>query len=422
MRTNFIGLRRTKRLGRVGGRALLGAGLLALAGPVLAQSQPVKIGIIASQQTLPGKSIVKGAKLAAEQINQSGGINGRKIKLYFYDTHKSSSDATRAFQRAARQDHTVAVVGTFISEIALSLEPWAARLKTPFIDAGASSVKISQRVHDNYSKYKYVFQNTQNSDFLAEMVIDFIKQDLTPKGFKKAVIMSEDADWTKPLDKTWKQELQSKTGVKILKEIRYSPDTNDYSPIYSKIENTHAKIILTGWSHTGLRPTIQWKQLQVPALLVGVSSQAGNSNFWKATNGATKGVITESGAVPKAALSDKTEPFARAFRKKFNSYPAYTGYTTYDAIHELKDAIEKAGSTDADKIVSAMEKTDMTGTLGHIKFYGKNSQYAHAIKFGKKLAPGVVFQWQNGKEVPLWPKRVATKPMVMPSFVKAPSD
>jgi branched-chain amino acid transport system substrate-binding protein len=421
MRTNVIGLFRTKRLNRLGGRVLLGAGLVALGGPVLAQGQPVKIGVIAPQQTLEGKSIVNGAKLAAEQINQSGGVQGRKIKLFFYDTHSSSSDATRAFQRAARQDHTDAVVGTFNSEVALSLEPWVARLKMPFIDTGAASVKITQRIHDNYAQYKYVFRDKLNSHFMAESVVDFIKKSLAPKGLKKAVIMSEDADWTKPLDKTWKQDLEPKTGIKIAKIIRYSPDTNDFSPIFSKLMSTHSKIIITGWAHTGLRPTIQWKQRQIPALLVGVNAQAGSSAFWQASNGAAQGVITQTSAVPTAALSDKTKPFARAYHKKFHNYPGYTGYTTYDAIYLLKDAIKKAGSTEADKIVSALEKTDTTGTIGHIKFYGKKSPYTHDLKFGKNLATGVLFQWQNGKQVPVWPKSVA-KPLVIPSFVNIPSD
>ncbi|MDA3919182.1 MAG: ABC transporter substrate-binding protein [Salinisphaera sp.] len=401
-------------------RGLLAVGCLVAAPMALAAASTINIGVTAPQETLEGKSIVNGAKLAADHINAAGGIDGKQIKLFFYDDHKSASDGVRAMQRAANRDHTVAMVGTFISEVALSMEPWSARLKLPFIVTGAASPKITQRIHDNYSQYKYVFRDKLNSHFMAESVIDFIQTTLAPKGFKSAAIMSEDSAWTIPLGNTWKQNLKSKAGVNVVKEIRYSPDTNDFGPIFSKIEGTGAHLILTGWAHTGLRPTIQWSQRQVPALLVGVNAQAGSSSFWQQSNGATQGVISQSSAVPGAALSDKTEPFTKAYHAKYNNYPGYTGYTTYDAIYLLKNAIEKAKSANADKLVSALETTDATGTIGHIKFYGKQDKYTHDLQFGPGLATGVLFQWQDGKQVPVWPASVA-KPVEIPSYAKAGS-
>ena len=398
--------------------AMMSVGGLALATPAMAKSEAINIGVISPQETLEGKSIVNGAKLAAREINAAGGIDGKKIKLFFYDDHKSASDGVRAMQRAANRDHDVAVVGTFISEVALSLEPWSARLKMPFIATGPASPKVTERIHANYDQYKYIFRDKLNAHFMAESVVDFAHTTLAPKGFDSAAIMSEDAAWTMPLDQTWKEDMGPKAGIKVKKEVRYSPDTNDFSPIFSKMESTHAKIILTGWAHTGLRPTIQWSQRQVPALLVGVNAQAGSSSFWQSSNGAAQGVITQSSAVPDAALSAKTKPFADAYHKAYNSYPGYTGYTTYDAIYLLKDAIERAGSTKADAMVSSLEKTDAIGTIGHIQFYGKKSPFTHDLMFGPKHATGVLFQWQDGKQVPVWPASVA-KPVVLPSFVKA---
>lgn len=402
-------------------RCLFAAGCLLAIMPALASAaQPINIGVVAPQETLEGKSIVNGAKLAAEHINAAGGIDGRQIKLFFYDDHKSASDGVRAMQRAANRDHTVAMVGTFISEVALSMEPWSARLKMPFIVTGAASPKITQRVHNHYSEYKYVFRDKLNAHFMAESVIDFIHHSLAPKGFKRAAIMAEDSAWTVPLGQTWKQNLQSQTNVKIVKEVRYSPDTNDFGPIFNQIENKKVPLILTGWAHTGLRPTIQWSQRQVPALLVGVNAQAGSSSFWQKSNGAAQGVISQSSAVPGAALSDKTEPFTQAYHAKFHNFPGYTGYTTYDALYLLKNAIEASHSTDPDKMVSALEQTDTTGTIGHIKFYGKQSQYTHDLQFGPGLTTGVLFQWQDGKQVPVWPAAVA-KPVKIPSFVNPAS-
>ncbi len=88
--------------------------------------------------------------MAADDINAHGGVNGRKIEVITYDDHSSAADAVRAFQRAVNQDKVVAVIGSYISEVVLAIEPWSARLHMPFITPGAASNLISKHVHDDY--------------------------------------------------------------------------------------------------------------------------------------------------------------------------------------------------------------------------------------------------------------------------------
>ena len=73
----------------------------------------------------------------------------------------------RAFQRLAQQDHVSAVITTFISEVALAVEPWAARLHMPTLTPAAASDLISKQVHDKYDQYKYMFQGWFPSPILA---------------------------------------------------------------------------------------------------------------------------------------------------------------------------------------------------------------------------------------------------------------
>jgi branched-chain amino acid transport system substrate-binding protein len=70
--------------------------------------------------------------------------------------------------------------------------------------------------------------------------------------------------------------------------------------------------------------------------------------------------------------------------------------------------------------VAAMEKTDLVGTQGRIQFYGKDSEYTHALKYGPGLVTGLFIQWQDGKQVPVWPANVAKAKIKFPSFVKLP--
>ena len=398
------------------------AAALTLSAPALAQStDPIKIGVISEESAIAGAGISKGAQMAADEINAAGGVDGRKIELVLYDDHSSSSDAVRAFQRAVSDDKVVAVVGTYISEVALALQPWASRLKVPFITTGAASNDISKHVHDDYAHNRYTFHEWMTSAFIADSVCDSMKALMIPKyQTKSAVIFSEDAAWTTPLDAEYMNCLP-KVGVKVLDHIRFSPDTTDFTPIFNKIEGEKPDVIVTGISHVGVQPTVQAAAQQVPIPMVGQSSQATSGTFWKDTNGAAAGVITQSAAAPGAALTPKTQAFMEAYTKRYNEPPAYTGFSTNDAVHVVAEAIKRAGSTDPDKLVDAIEQTDYVGTIGRVQFYGKDSDFTHAMKYGTDYVTGVTLQWQDSKQVTLWPKPSTDAKIEFPAYVKTKS-
>ena len=350
--------------------AVVACGALVSASPAFA-ADLTKIGVISEAQAVAGSSIAPAAQLAAEQINAKGGVDGRKIEIIAYDDHSSSAEAVRAFQRAVSEDKVNAVIASYISEVVLAIEPWAGRLKTLMITPGAASDVITQNIAKDYENNKYTFHGYLTSSALAGLVCDAAKDLLVdPYKMKTAVIVSEDAAWTTPLDAGYEACLP-KVGLKVLDHIRFSPDTTDFTPIFNKIEGLRPDVMITGISHVGTQPTAQWKSQQVPIPMFGISSQATNSTFWKDTNGATEGVLYNAVSGPGVAVSPKTLPFVDAFVKKYGNTPSYSGYTAYDEVYMITDAIHRAGSTDSDKVVAAMEKTDYVGTIGRIEFLPK---------------------------------------------------
>ena len=406
-------------------RGLLGAtalGLVATASTQALAADPIKIGVIAEAQAIAGASIPQAAQMAADEINANGGVDGRKIEIVTYDNHSSSADSVRAFQRAVNEDKVNIVIASYISEVVLALEPWASRLKTPFITPGAASNEISKSVHADYEKNKYTFHGYLTSAALALSVCDAAKELLVDqKHMKSAVIMSEDAAWTTPLDVGY-EECLPKIGLKVLDHIRFSPDTTDFTPIFNKIEAAKPDVIITGISHVGVQPTVQWKNQEVPIPMFGISSQATNSTFGKDTNDAANGVLYQGVSGPGVAVTPKSIPFAEGFKTKFGNYPSYAGYTSYDEVYYIADAVKRAGSTDADKLVDALEKTDWEGTIGRVQFYGKDEPFTHSLKYAKGLLTGLMLQWQDGKQVAVWPKEVAKAQMKFPSFIKVTSN
>ncbi len=405
--------------------AMLSAGAaivaLALTTPGYAQSNaPIKIGVIAEAQAVAGSSIPQAAQMAADEINAAGGVNGRKIEIVTYDDHSSAAEAVRAFQRAANEDHVNAVIASYISEVVLALEPWTGRLKTVMVTPGAASDVITQNIAKDYNNLKYTFHGYLTSTSLADQVCDASK-DLLVKDLhmKTAVVMSEDAAWTTPLDAEYLNCLP-KAGLKVVDHIRFSPDTTDFTPIFNKIEGEKPDVIVTGISHVGVQPTVQWKQQEVPIPMIGVASQATNSSFWNDTNGATEGVLYQAVSGPGVAVTPKTLPFVAAFNKRFGNNPSYCGYTAYDEVYYIADAI-KRGGTDPDKLVDALEKTHYVGTIGTVEFKGKDSPNPHALKIGGTTIPGLMLQWQDGKQINLWPANVANGKMKFPKFIKVGS-
>ena len=396
--------------------------VLATVSPGHAQSkEPIKIGVISEAQSVAGSSIPQGAQLAADEINAKGGIDGRKIQIVSYDDHSSAADAVRAFQRAANQDHVNAVIASYISEVVLALEPWSGRLKTVLVTPGAASDVITANIAKDYKHLKYTFHGYLMSTSLADQVCSAAKDLLVDKlHMKSAAVMSEDAAWTTPLDAEYLKCLP-KAGLKVVDHIRFSPDTTDFTPIFNKIEAAKPDVIITGISHVGTQPTVQWKQQEIPIPMFGISSQATNSTFWNDTNGATQGVMFQSVSGPGVATTPKTLPFVAAFQKKFGHLPSYCGYTAYDEVYYITDAIKRAVSTNSDKLVAALEKTDYVGTIGRIEFKGKNSPNPHALKVGPSTITGLLLQWQDGKMVNLWPAKLANGKMKFPSFIKVGS-
>jgi branched-chain amino acid transport system substrate-binding protein len=383
-----------------------------------ADSAPIKIGVIAENQSVAGSSIPLAAQLAADEINAHGGVDGRKVELVTYDNHSSSAESVRAFQRAVSDDHVNAVIASYVSEVVLALEPWAARLKTVLITPGAASDVITANIAKDYEANKYTFHGYLTSGALARLVCDAAK-DMLVDGLKmkSAVVMSEDAAWTKPLDAGYVKCLPE-IGLKLADEIRFSPDTTDFTPIFNKIEGLKPDVIITGISHVGVQPTVQWKSQQVPIPMFGVASQATNSTFAKDTNDATEGVLYQGVSGPGVAVTEKTLPFVDAFVKKYGNTPSYAGYTAYDDVYMIADAVKRAGSTESDKLVTAMEATDYVGTIGRVNFLPKGDPHVHGLKTGEGFITGLFLQWQDGKQVNVWPARLANGKLKFPSFIK----
>ena len=396
----------------------------------------ITVGHIAPLQADIGKGSLRGTQIAVDEINNSGGILGKKLELVKGDTQLKPSQASSIVNNMLHQKNVDLLTGTFVSEVMLGIEDAVANAHVPYIDTGAASPKISQNhMGKDYEKYKNIFRvSPVNSDFQAKALADYGKYLSDQHGWNSFAVVVEDAAWTKSIsDKTPKQLKQH--GLEVTLTDRFAPDTSDFTPILDKVKSSGAEVMLKAIAHVpGTSLLSTWRQNKYPFAQEGINVSSMSPHYWKDTNGGCL-FETTSGPAGVAEITDKTKPFIKKYKKKYSDrpeLPMYMGIGSYDALYVYKNAVKAAGTSDykndLDKIVSKLSSTDMKGAGGHISFFPKGHKYANDVKYGVDKEPFVVDQWQkatngdglagtNGTKEAVWPKKYATAKHVAPPWM-----
>ena len=197
-----------------------------------------------------------------------------------------------------------------------------------------------------------------------------------------------------------------KKGWKIIGHEIYPTGTTDFSVGLSKAKDGKAQYFIPWFDMPEVSILMkQWYDMKVPALPIGYIHALQDEGTWKATDGKVANSVVlyaKAGSVTTRTIP-MTEKFVPAHKKKYGVEPRseWTS-TSYMVAYILKDAIERAKSLEPDLIISALEKTDLMGTYGRIKFDPKNHQI---IENGdpKETAVGMsagIFALQCRHEIP----------------------
>jgi branched-chain amino acid transport system substrate-binding protein len=223
----------------------------------------------------------------------------------------------------------------------------------------------------------------------------------------KVALLFEKAAWADAMVAGFQRSLP-KMGMEVVGVWRPSPMAVDMTGELTAIKRAGAHIIFDGMSGgtNGVTMGKQWGELQIPAALVGLNVEAQNRRYWEATGHMCNYELVFSlfGRVKK---SEKTIPFFDNFTARFNEWPLQDA-ANYDAVFVIKEAIERAGTLQADAVISEIEKTDTKGALGRIAFYPKTEwaeepSRAHEAKWGPGYMTQVGVQWWDGELKVVWP-------------------
>ena len=403
---------------------------------VLAQlkpGDPIIIGVPTALGAIEGKDSWMGVQMAVDEINAKGGVQvgstKHLIKAYSIDTREHEPgipvhDALTAVEKLIleKRPHAIAV-GAFRSEILLASMDLISKYKMPYVCSIAMSPLYQKKILDEYDKYKYCFRNGINSPYYVmylQGVMGFLKKEF---GFSKSYIIVQDVLWAKAtgqgLEKWYKEN-----GWEIAGFDTYSTGASDFSPSLMKVRAQKTQVIMPIFDmpQSGILLK-QARAMTVPALLCGFLSPVAPENAWDVFQGEVEGVlnlINEIGPVPVKAVP-KSVAFNENFGKKWgkDARIRLSGHCSpgYDAIYILANAIERAKTVEPDAVVSALEKTDMSGVVGRIRF-AKDHQVTYGFD-PKETALGCIIQWKKpGHRVVVFPEIVAEGKIELPPHMK----
>jgi branched-chain amino acid transport system substrate-binding protein len=382
-------------------------------------AKTIKIGVIGPMQFVQGKGHWNGAVMAADEINAKGGVKVgdkiMKIELVKADSNEflNVMDATNAMERLLTRDKVDFVIGGFRSEAVLAMQDIAMDYKKIFIGVGAAHPELCTRVAKDYETYKYFFRGTPfNSKFLVRTAFihmatvgAILKKSLDIPKIRVAVV-AEKAMWADPLIPAAKGFIP-KLGMEISGIWRPSPVATDVMAELSAIQRADTQLILTFFSSSvGIPFARQAGELKIPAAQVGINVEAQKEGFWQATQGQGNYVMTLNTYNRDVEVNELTRPFLDTYIKKFGEPPTYTA-DTYAAIkYTIVPAIEMTGTLDADRLVKVIEAREYLVPSGKVA-YLKDDQGRplHDLKWGPGYLTSLGVQWQDGKQVGVWPNK-----------------
>src|ERR1700747_3089843 len=303
-----------------------------------------------------GTSQNEGVQMAVEEINNAGGVLGKKIDLTVEDNQTKQGQTTTIVRKLISQDQVVALVGEVASSKTLEAAPIAQEAKIPLIATAATNPKVTQ-VGD------YIFRVCFIDDFQAVVIARFVLENLHKT--KVAFMTDVKQDYSVGLTQFAKDYLL-KNGGQVVKQQSYSSGDKDFRAQLTDIKSADPDvIIITGYYPEASLIVRQGRQLGIKAVFVGGDGWDGSSLIpvgGKAIEGAyfSNHFSTED-------KSPAVQEFVTKYKKKYNAVPDAFAALGYDATKLLADAIKRAGSTDPDKLRAAIQDTEgFPGVSGKI--------------------------------------------------------
>jgi branched-chain amino acid transport system substrate-binding protein len=315
-----------------------------------------------------GQSSHKGTQMAVDELNQAGGLLGKKVKLVTEDDQSKAGEPATVVRKMISRDRIVALLGEVASSRSLEAAPIAQQNKIPMISPASTNPKVTE-VGD------YIFRVCFIDPFQGTVLAKFAMS----RGWKRIAVLTDvKQDYSVGLSQFFKEYL-TKNGGSLASEQSYSSGDKDFKAQLTSIKSSNPEAILVSgyYNEAGLIAS-QAREigLDVPLLggdgwdspsLIEVGGAAMEGNFF-------------SNHFSAEDTSPVIQDFIKKFKAKFNEEPDAMAALGYDSALILADAIKRAGTTESQALRDAIAATkDFNAVTGKITLDEKRNANKPAV-------------------------------------------
>jgi branched-chain amino acid transport system substrate-binding protein len=392
------------------------------------QQTTLTVGVLGSTGSPLGQGILNGAQLAADEL---------KLRVIVGDLGNETDPArARTVLGDLVSKGANALVGLSRPDTISALLLDIPSVKKPFIITGTPLLGTDQ-VAGNFANFKYIFragivgiaaQAFDGGEFAREFLVGRLVKEKVLASNAVALVgdpSKQSADFRAAL-----LPRLARAGLDVVGNLADGQAT----ALLERLQKVNVPAAITAFfdAKVGAEFAQAWSANKVKVALFGWNEAL----LYDDLKGAAAGYVVTDFAAQTAKVGPKTLEFYKNYQARFGSRPVFTAATTYDAIYALADAVARAGSPDADPLVTALEGAKMPGVVGLIRFYSVEEQQrdplkiavAHDQVYGLNKTGGAPafdgarpFYTQiapDGTRVVLYPNEYATGTFVLPPHFK----
>ena len=321
----------------------------------LAAAEPVRIGAVfplTGDVASYGKAAQRGIDLAVQEINDKGGVNGRKVEVIYEDDQGKSAPAIAAMQKLVSVNRVPLVFGSAASSVSVALCPVANREKVILITPISSSKELTE------VGGPFFFRTCPSDVVQAGMMADWLRED----GHQKAGVIFVNNSWGQGLKDEFVKRFEA-AGGKVVAVESCKEGERELRTHLSKLKNTGPDAIYAiTYGREGGALLRQAKELAVDIPMYGADVW-GSPELVETAQDAARGVKV---IVPAEFRGAKYESFVTKFKAKYGEGPDVYASYAYDMAYIVFAAMEKAERADA--LRDAIAVTSHEGVTGMTEF------------------------------------------------------
>jgi branched-chain amino acid transport system substrate-binding protein len=368
--------------------------------PAPAKGEPILIGTI---QPLTGPYAAFGVKfyqaynMAADEINEAGGIKGRPIQIVFEDSQDKLDLAQTAARKLVENPKIMALMGGRLSGAGLAIAQLAEREHIPYLVDHPSADVITK------SGFQWTFRLNPASSFNSVPLQRFMKE--YAKDIKTVALLYENSVYGKGVTEPFKAWL-GQNGYQVVVSELYPPLALDYRDLLNKVKAQNPDLLFLASNIPDSALIIrQSHELGLTPKMISGAGAGFSINEFIEQAGDSANTVFSTGPWSGNPKDPQVQALAEKFYKRFGHYPKEHEAEGYAAVYVMADALRRAKSVSRADIHEALAATDLQTNFGPVKF--ENFEGYTNQNNGLKNGQVVLSQWQSRRLYNVWPSDVA---------------